>query len=95
MDKPCYMNVVLNFHKGDQASARLLLELLMAVDEGIDCTYYLQYGDDPATLHIYETVLRFMGKRHAYFSPDLPDIRLPHKMIYEDPNLVDYGFFLA
>ena len=83
---PEHMNVVINFHKGDQQSAKLLLELLMVVPEGIDCTYYLQYGNQHATLCINETVLKFLNHKQAFYSNTFPDIRIPPKMIHNDPN---------
>ncbi len=88
--KPEHMNVVLNFHKGDQLSAKLMLELFMAVEEGIDCTYYLQYGGEPTSLTISETILKFVSKKRAYFSNELPDIKVPDSMIKQDPNLLQY-----
>lgn len=91
MQKSDGMNIVINFHKGDQVSAKLLLELLMVLDEGVECVYHLQYGDNTSTLLISETLLKFLSRKKAHFSVDLPDIKLPHKMIHEDPNLVNYG----
>ncbi len=85
-----HMNVVLNFHKGDQLSAKLMLELFMAAEEGIDCTYYLQYGGEPISLTISDTILKFFSKKRAYFSNDLPDIKVPESMIKQDPNLLQY-----
>jgi len=89
-EKPEHMNVVINFHKGDQYSAKLLLEILMAVDEGISCTYYLQYGNEPATIEISDTILKFINRKHSYFSCDLPDIKIPEDLIKNDPNLMQY-----
>jgi len=83
-------NVVLNFHKNDQHSAKILLELLMAVDEGTDCEYYLQYGNNVNTLTIYKTVLKFMDQKNATLSTELPDIKVPKEMIDNDPNLLTY-----
>jgi len=62
-----HMNVVLNFHKGDQMSAKLLLELLLVVDEGIDCTYYLQYGDPTSTIKIRDTLTKFISRKNASY----------------------------
>lgn len=89
-EKNMTANVVLNFHKKDQESAGVLLELLMAVDEGIECNYYLQYGNNINTLSIYETVMKFMEMKSAKFSTELPDIRVPKEMIDNDPNLLTY-----
>jgi hypothetical protein len=85
------MNVVLNFHKGDQSSARLLLELLMVVEEGIDCQYYLQYGDEPATLRISDTIFRFLSQKQAVFSNEFPAVSIPPELIHDDPNLIKYS----
>jgi tetratricopeptide (TPR) repeat protein len=84
------VNVVLNFHKGDQKSARMLLELLMSVEEGIECKYFLQYGNNVDTITISDTVLRFMDEKDAAISTELPDIRIPQEMIDNDPNLPKY-----
>jgi len=83
-------NVVINFHRKDQHSAKILLELLMAVDEGIGCRYYLQYGNNINTLEIYETVLKFMDQKDAALSTKLPDIQVPKEMYDNDPNLLSY-----
>jgi tetratricopeptide (TPR) repeat protein len=83
-------NVVLNFHKNDQESAKILLELLMAVDEGNDCRYYLQYGNNINTLKISETVLRFLDQKNARISTELPGITILQEMIDNDPNLLTY-----
>jgi len=83
-------HVVLNFHKKDQFSAKLMLELLMAADEGTDCRYYLQYGNNISTLEIHETVLKFMDQKDATLSTQLPDIKVPQEMIDNDPNLLPY-----
>lgn len=88
--KTDHMNVVINFHKGDQYSAKLLLELLLLVDEGIECSYYLQYGDEIATLKTYETCLKFLNHKKAYFSNKLPQIKVPEEMMLNDPNQLRY-----
>ena len=85
-----HMNVVLNFHKGDQMSAKLLLELLLVVDEGIDCTYYLQYGDSTSTIKISDTLTKFLSRKNAHFSNELPNITIPQEMISNDPNSLKY-----
>ena len=84
------INVVLNFHKGDQHSAGLLLKLLMVVDEGIDCRYYLQYGDEIATLEIWKIICKFADQKQTYISTEFPEIKIPQEMIDNDPNLVDW-----
>ncbi|MCB0179183.1 MAG: glycosyltransferase family 2 protein, partial [Anaerolineae bacterium] len=84
------MNVVFNFHKGDQQTARTMLELLLTVDEGVDCTYYLQYGDSLSTLEIKPTVDKFIAQKQAYLSNEFPDIEIPSSLIESDPNLLDY-----
>lgn len=81
------MHVVLNFHRKDQHSARLLLELLMSVDEGTDAIYHLQYGNVPESLEISETVTRFMERRTAVFSSELPPDPVAECLRREDPNL--------
>ncbi|MRR53110.1 MAG: glycosyltransferase [Deltaproteobacteria bacterium] len=83
-------NVVINFHRGDQSSAESLLNLLMVVDEGIDCTYHLQYGDPPDTLLIKETIERFREKKEVVLHFDLPDITVPMAFVENDPNLAEY-----
>ncbi len=85
------INIVLNFHKGDQVSAEKMLELLMSVDEGLECTYYLQYGDSIGSICISDTLLQFMNRKKALFSNELPDIKVPQEMIDNDPNLLRYG----
>jgi hypothetical protein len=85
-----YMNVVLNFHKGDQFSAQALMELLMVVDEGVDCNYYVQYGDDLATIQVWEVLNEFLRRKKAHLSTESPEIRVPQAMIEDDPNLLDY-----
>ena len=80
------MNVIINFHKGDQHSAMLLLELILQVDEGMECCYFLQYGDEIATLNRSETWLKFLRRKKAYFSNELPQIKIPEEMIVHDPN---------
>lgn len=85
------MNVIIPFHKRDQASAEYLLHVLMQTGEGTGCKYWLQYGDHVATLNMEDTLLEFCNSRQAVFSNTLPDIRIPEKMISEDPNLLDYG----
>ena len=89
--KPDYMDIVINFHQGDQFSAKLLLELLIAVDEGIKCNYYLQYGDDIETLKISRTLLKFMNYKNAYFSNQLPEIKIPQNMVESAPNQKQYN----
>jgi hypothetical protein len=84
------MNVVLNFHKGDQQSAKCLLELLLLLKEGVDCTYHLQYGSHPDTLTIGDTINKFLSEKHAFLSTDLPDITVPQEMIDKDPNLQQF-----
>lgn len=81
------MHVVLNFHRKDQHSARLLLELLLSVDEGTAAVYHLQYGNVPESLEIADTVVRFMEHRTAVFSTDWPDDPVPQSMRENDPNL--------
>ena len=83
-------HVVLTFHKGDQISAGHLLELLLVVDEGVPCSYHLQYGNNPDTLRIGPTILKFMNQKQTEFSTDLPDIRIPQEMIDNDLNLDSY-----
>jgi FkbM family methyltransferase len=58
-------NVVLNFHQANQFSARILLELLMSLDEGIETHYYLHYEDPEETLEIQETLQVFLQKKSA------------------------------
>ncbi|WP_243544290.1 hypothetical protein [Pseudodesulfovibrio tunisiensis] len=81
------MHVVLNFHRKDQHSARLLLELLMSVDEGTEALYHLQYGNVPESLEIADTVTRFMERRNAVFCTDWPEDPVPEAMRRDDPNL--------
>lgn len=81
------MHVVLNFHRKDQHSARLLLELLLSVDEGTAAQYHLQYGNVPESLEIAETVLRFMEQRRAVFSSTLPEDPVAAELRAQDPNL--------
>lgn len=83
-------NVVLNFHRGDQASAEALLRLLLAVDEGIECTYYLQYGHVAGSLASTATLLEFLSAKDAVFSTELPAIKIPSEMTDHDPNLERY-----
>jgi len=83
-------NVVINFHRGDQGSAGKLLDLLLAVDEGIDCTYHLQYGAPPDTLAIRETIERFRKEKEVVLHFDLPDIIVPTELVENDPNLKEY-----
>ena len=85
------MNVVIPFHKGDQISAAYLLQVLMQSDEGTTCKYWIQYGDHVATLNIGDTLLDFCNLKNAAFSNTLPDIRIPEKLIGDDPNLQEYG----
>jgi hypothetical protein len=85
------MNVVLNFHKGDQQSARLLLQLLLYADEGVPCAYYLQYGDHLATLEIEPAVRDFLAAKDAHFSNAVPAVDVPAHMIADDPNLGSYN----
>lgn len=84
------MNVVLNFHKGDQHSAEKLLYLLMVVNEGTDAEYFLQYGDHIATLEIGDTILDFCSKKNANFSNEKSEITVPSALIDNDPNLDQY-----
>jgi hypothetical protein len=84
------MNVVLNFHYGDQESARLLLNLLMCMDEGTDCNYYLQYGDNVASLNIGDTIFKFCNEKKVKFSNELPVVNIPEHIIENDPNILDY-----
>jgi len=83
-------NVVLNFHRGDQASAEALLRLLLHLDEGIECTYYLQYGNVAGSLASTETLLEFLSKKNAVFSTELPQKNIPTEMLDNDPNLLRY-----
>jgi hypothetical protein len=83
-------HVVLTFHKGDQVSARNLLELLLAVDEGVPCRYHLQYGSNIDTLRIGPTILKFMNAKQTEFSTNLPDVPIPREMIDNDLNLHSY-----
>lgn len=85
------MNVVLNFHKGDQQSAKTLLELLAHAEEGVPCTYYLQYGDDVTTLEIEPAVREFLSDKDAHFSSALPMVDIPQTMMVNDPNLETYN----
>ena len=80
------LNIVINFHKNDQSSARMLLELLVSLDEGIETAYYLQYGDETATIRIEETLLKFIETKNASFSNKFPDIVIPDEMIKNDVN---------
>jgi len=86
-----YLNVVLNFHQADQFSARILLELLMALEEGIETHYYLQYGDRESTLKIQETLSRFCSQKTATLSTTLPNISIPPEWIENDPNQHSYA----
>jgi hypothetical protein len=81
------MHVVLNFHRKDQHSARLLLELLMSVDEGTDAVYHLQYGNTTESLEISDTIVRFMERRTAVLSSELPEDPVAERLRREDPNL--------
>lgn len=81
------MNVVLNFHRKDQSSARTLLELLKCMEEGTEVKYYLQYGDIPESLEISDAIVRFMEHRNAVFSSAWPENPVPESMRKEDPNL--------
>jgi hypothetical protein len=80
------LNVVLNFHKADQFSARLILELLMSLEEGIETHYYLQYGDDESTIAIQDTLSRFLKEKKSVLSTKLPEITIPQELIENDPN---------
>ncbi len=88
--KPDVFNVVLNFHQHDQDSARILMELLMAVEEGMNCKYHLQYGNAVNSLRIHETILHFIDSKDASFSTQFPDIEIPVDMVENDPNLLRY-----
>jgi tetratricopeptide (TPR) repeat protein len=79
-------NVVLNFHKGDQHAAAILMELLSTLDEGRPVRYYIQYGNDPATLGCHSALLRFMNQKDAVFSYELPNIEVPQEFLDQDPN---------
>ena len=81
-----HMNVVLPFHKGDQRSAQLLLEILSSVDDGIDATYYLQYGGALETLELNETIERLKTSRKVVLTNELPDIQVPQALSNDDPN---------
>jgi len=83
-------NVVINFHMRDQGSAEKLLNLLLAVNEGIDCTYHLQYSDPRETLSIMKTIERFSTEKEVVLHFDLPNISIPSKLIKNDPNLLKY-----
>jgi glycosyltransferase involved in cell wall biosynthesis/tetratricopeptide (TPR) repeat protein/SAM-dependent methyltransferase len=83
-------NVVIYLHRGNQGSAEKLLKLLLAVDEGIDCIYHLQYGDHPETLAIMETIACFETHKKAVLHFDLPDIMVPAEFVENDPNLAEY-----
>jgi FkbM family methyltransferase len=66
------LNVVLNFHRANQFSARMLLELLMSFNEGIETRYYLRYDDLEETLNIQETLEAFLQQKRSeiFCSPD-------------------------
>jgi tetratricopeptide (TPR) repeat protein len=83
-------NVVLNFHKKDQHSAKSMLKLLMAVEEGRSCKYYLQYGDDESTIVIGDIISKFLQCKNAEFSNKLPHVKIPDDFIYNDPNTFSY-----
>jgi len=80
------MDVVINFGRDNQTEARLLMEMLLSVSEGVEARYRVQYCANVATLNIYETVLRFVQEKDAQFSSQLPAIQVPHQMIMDDPN---------
>lgn len=84
-------DVVINFHSGDQNSARHLMELLLVVDEGIPCKYHLQYGSSIDTISVGNTILKFMDSKNAVISSQFPEIEIPGIMIEDDPNLEAYG----
>jgi FkbM family methyltransferase len=84
-------NVVLIFHKGDQRSVQLLLETLVSIDDGLEATYYLQYGDALDTLEIGETLERLKSTRKVVLTNELPNIRIPEAMIVDDPNQQAFG----
>ncbi len=84
------MNVVLNFHKGDQHSAKLMLELLKSTKEGTDVTYYLQYGDPLSTLEISKRIVDFLEVKKGFFSSEMPKIKIPVDMVNNDPNRKKY-----
>lgn len=81
-----HLNVVLNFHKTDQFSARILLELLMSLEEGIETHYYLQYGDPESTIEIQETLSQFLNKKQSILSTTLLEIVTPQDLTANDPN---------
>ena len=83
-------NVVLFFHSGDQEAAGCLLDLLLHVDDGGEARYFLQYGNDPNTLRIRESVDAFLLSRNAEFSTNLPDVVPAQTLIDNDPNLFVY-----
>ena len=83
-------NVVLFFHSGDQESAGCLLDLLLHVNDGTEARYFLQYGDEPDTLRIHETIDRFLASRNAKLITDRLDLKPPPALIDNDPNLADY-----
>lgn len=90
-DAQAKINVVLNFHKNDQHSASSLLALLLAVDEGVEATYHLQYGDRPDTLEILDVLNRFLSEKDAVISFDLPDFKVPDELVNSDPNTMSYA----
>ncbi len=79
-------NVVLNFHRGDQRSAASVLQNLLRIDDGMPCTYFLQYGDDWSTLEIEDVVKQFSAHRNVVTSNSLPEIEISAQMIAADPN---------
>lgn len=83
-------SVVINFHKGDQHSAASLLDLLMSIDEGCDCTYYLQYGDLIDSLEIQDTIGSFTKRKKAFLNHELPKINIPEQFYENDINQLHY-----
>ena len=87
---PSIPNVVLFFHSGDQESAACLLDLLLAVEDGGDARYFIQYGSDLNTLRVKESVEVFLRARNAKFDANLPSIVPAPTLIDNDPNLFVY-----
>ncbi len=61
-------NVVFTFHRAEQQSARTLLLLLMALEEGVETQYFLYYEDDESTIVIQDTLARFLKTKRATFT---------------------------
>ena len=85
MAMPDTFGVIVDLGQDPQGRGALLLETLMALDEGLPCHYTVRLEQRRLTSHVSALLIDFLSRKNVSLDRSLPHIDFPQELLEMDP----------